>query len=63
MDPKAKEKFVEVLKQEYDRIFKYGSRKMTVDFGKINKYLGMTIDYTTKILGNNTMSDYTNKIL
>ena len=63
MDPKANEKFVEVLKQEYDSIFKDKSRKMTVNYGKINKYLGMTIDYTTKSLCNNTMFDYTKEIL
>ena len=63
VDTKVNGKFLEVPKQEYDSIFKDGSRKMTVNYRKINKYLGMNIDYKTKILGNNTMSDYTNKIL
>ena len=63
MDPKANENFIEVLKQEYDSIFKDGSRKMTVNYRKINKYLGMNIDYKTKSLGNNTMFDYIKEIL
>ena len=37
---------IQWLRQEYESIFKDGSRKMTVSRGKVHKYLGMTLDYT-----------------
>ena len=48
VDPMVNEKFIEVLKQEYESIFEDRSGKMTVNRGKIHKYLRMAIDYTTK---------------
>jgi hypothetical protein len=39
------EKTVEWLRSEYKSIFEDGSGKMKVKFGKIHKYLGMTLDF------------------
>ena len=50
VDPKFNDKFVEVIKQDYESIFEDGSVKMAVNLWKILKYLGMTIDNTTKVL-------------
>jgi hypothetical protein len=46
-DPKEVDKMIAWLKQEYESIFEDGSGKMTVSRGKVHKYLGMTLDYTT----------------
>ena len=57
VDTKVNGKFLEVPKQEYDSIFKDGYGKMTANNGNIYKYIGMTIDYTTKSLCKTTMFD------
>ena len=56
-------KFIQVLKQEYERIFEDWYIKMDVNRGKIQKYLEMTIDYTTKGLCKTMMFDYIKEIL
>ena len=43
VDPKVNYKFIELLKQEYERKFEDGSGKMTVSRGKTHNYLGTTI--------------------
>ena len=48
MDTKVNDYLITILKEEYESIFKGGSGKMTVSRGKVHKYLGMTLDYTTK---------------
>jgi hypothetical protein len=51
------------IQQEYESIFKYGSRAMTVSRGKIHKYLGMTLDYSVPGQVKITMLDYGDEIL
>jgi hypothetical protein len=46
--PKVMDKMIKWLRQEYESIFEDGSGEMTVSHGKVHKYLGMTLDYTTK---------------
>jgi len=51
------------LCQEYESIFEDGSGKMTVNRGKVHKYLGMTLDYTVRGQVKITMIDYVDEIL
>ena len=44
---KANDRLIKHLRKEYESIFEDGSGKMAVSRGKIHKYLGMTLDYTT----------------
>jgi hypothetical protein len=46
--PKVMDNMIKWLGQEYESIFEDGSGEMTVSRGKVHKYLGMTLDYTTK---------------
>ena len=39
---------IEALRSEGERIFYDGTGQMTVSRGKVHKFLGMTLDYTTK---------------
>ena len=39
-------KKIEWLRKEYESILEYGSGEISVRQGKIQKYLGMTLDYT-----------------
>ena len=48
VNQKVLKKTVEWLWSEYKSIFEDGSGKMKVHFGKIHKYLGMTLDYSKK---------------
>ena len=43
---KVNDWMIKCLRQEYESIFEDGLGKMTVSRGKVNKYLGMTLDYT-----------------
>ena len=45
---KTNDEFIEVIRDEYETIFKDGSGKMTVSRGKKHKYLGMDLYFTTK---------------
>jgi hypothetical protein len=45
---KVMDSTIKWLKREYESIFEDGSGKMAVSRGKVHKYLGMTLDYTTK---------------
>ena len=63
MYPNINEKLIEVLKQKYYIIFKYGSGDITVNFREIHKYLGMTIDYTNKGLCKIMVFNYIKEIL
>jgi hypothetical protein len=60
---KVMDKMIEWLRQEYESIFEDGSGKMMVSRGKVHKYLGMTLDYTTRGQVKITMIDYVEEIL
>ena len=45
---KTNDEFIEVIRDEYETIFKDSSGKMTVSRRKNHKYLGMDLDFTTK---------------
>ena len=45
---KFNDRMIKWLRQEYESIFEDGSGKMTISRGKVNKYLGMTLDYTVR---------------
>jgi hypothetical protein len=60
---KVVDSMIEYLRQECESIFEEGSGAMTVNRGKIHKYLGMTLDYTVRGQVKITMSDYVDQIL
>ena len=51
------------LRKQYENIFEDGSGKMKVSKGKIHKYLGMTLDFTTKNIVKISMFDYVKEII
>ena len=57
VDTDVNDDLIKILKEEYEIIFKDGYVKMTVSQGKVHKYLGITLDYTTKGLCKVTMLD------
>ena len=63
VDPKVMDQKIGWLRQEYKSIFEDGSGKMLVSRGKVHKYLGMTLDYTTPGQVKITMLDYVAEIL
>ena len=46
-DLKVNEIFIGVLTKEYQSVFEYGSVIMQVNRGKVHKYLGITLEYST----------------
>jgi hypothetical protein len=60
---KVMDSMIEYLRQEYESIFEDGSGAMTVSRGKIDKYIGMTLDYTVRGQVKITMFDYFYEIL
>ena len=62
-DKKVNDRMIKWLRQEYESIFEDGSGKMTVNRGKVHKYLGMTLDYTVRGRVKITMFDYVDEIL
>ena len=60
---KTNDEFIEVIRDEYETIFKDGSRQMTVSRGKKHKYLGMDLDFTTKGEVKVTMANYTKECI
>jgi hypothetical protein len=54
---------IKYLQQEYESIFEDGSGEMTVSRGKVHKYLGMSLNYTTPGQVKVTMFDYIDEIL
>jgi hypothetical protein len=44
--PKVLDQMIEWLHREYESMFEDGSGEITVNRGKVHKYLGMTLDYT-----------------
>ena len=51
------------LKRDYESIFEDGSGEMTVHRGKIHKYLGMTLDFTTKYQVKISMIEYVKDVV
>jgi hypothetical protein len=60
---KVMDTMIEYLRQEYESIFENGTGAMTVNRGKIHKYLGMTLDYTVCGQVKITMFDCVDEIL
>ena len=56
--PKVVGNTITCLKQEYESIFEDGSVEMTVQRGKIQNYLGMTLIYTEGVTVKVSMIDY-----
>jgi hypothetical protein len=63
VNQKVLEKTVEWLWSEYKSIFEDRSGKMKVHFGKIYKYLGMTLDYSKKGKVKVSMFNYVKEVL
>jgi hypothetical protein len=57
------EQTIEWLRQDYESIFEDGSGKMKVSRGKSHKYLGMTLDFTTKGQVKISMVDYVKEVV
>jgi hypothetical protein len=51
------------LQRDYESIFEDGSGEMTVHTGQVHKYLGMTLDFSTKHQVKVTMIDYVKDIV
>ena len=60
---KVNYRMIKWLRQEYEGIFEDGSGNMTVSRGKVNKYLGTTLDYTVCGQVQITMIDFLDKYL
>ena len=54
---------IEWLRKDYESIFEDGSGKMKVNRGKVHKYLGMTLDFTTKGQVKISMVDFVKDII
>ena len=57
------DKTIEWLRNEYESIFEDGSGKMKVNRGKIHKYLGMTLDFSTRRQLRISMVDYVKDVV
>ena len=51
------------LRRDYESIFEDGSGEMKVHRGKVHKYLGMTLDFTSKHQVRITMTDYVEDVI
>jgi hypothetical protein len=60
---KVMDTMIEYPREEYERIFEDGTEEMMVSRGKIQKYLGMILDYTVCGQVKITMFDYVDEIL
>jgi hypothetical protein len=60
---KGMDSMIENLHQEYESIFEDGSGAITVIRGKVQNYLGMTLDYTVNGQVKITMFDDVNELL
>ena len=54
---------IEWLRRDYESIFEDGSGAMKVHRGKVHKYLGMTLDFSTKRQVKISMVDYVKEIV
>jgi hypothetical protein len=60
---KEMDKMIEWLKEEHESVFEDGSGKMAVSRGKVQTYLGMTLDHTTPGQVKITMIDHMQEII
>ena len=60
---KVIDKIVGRLRKDYESIFEDGSGDMKVHNGKIHKYLGMTLDFSTKHQVHISMTEYVKEII
>jgi len=51
------------LRKDYESIFEDGSGEMKVNRGKVHKYLGMNLDFSTKHQVKITMVEYVKEII
>jgi len=60
---KVIDKTIERLRNDYESIFEDGSGKMQIHRGKVHKYLGMTLDFSSKNQVSISMTDYVKEIV
>ena len=60
---KVNDRMITWLRQEYESIFEDGPRKMTVSRGKVHKYLGMILYYTSRVKVQITIIDSLDEVL
>ncbi len=60
---KVVDEIIEWLRKDYESIFEDGSGKMKVSRGKIHKYLGMTLDFSTDRQVKISMVDYVKEVI
>ncbi len=63
LDPKVVNYTIAWLCDEYESVFTDGSGMMKVARGKVNKYLGMTLDFATSKTVKVTMLEYVDEII
>lgn len=63
MSPEVVECVIGWLRDEYESVFADGSGKMKVARGKLHRYLGMTMDFTTPKIVKITMLDYVDDVV
>jgi hypothetical protein len=63
LDPKVVIFSIAWLREEYKSVFTDGSGKMKVARGKVHKYLGMMLDFTTSKIVKVTMLEYVDEIV
>jgi hypothetical protein len=54
---------IEWIRSDYESIFEDGTGKMKINRGKVHKYLGMTLDFTTKGQVKISMNEYIKDII
>ena len=57
-DSEVNNKIINTIRDEYESLFEDGSRKMKVNWVKVHKYFGTTLDYKVMRQVNTTMLDY-----
>ena len=62
-DTKVNANCIGVIHEAYHSIFEYGYGTMQLNHGKLHKYLGMTLDYTTVGQVKTTMLEYIGEVL
>ena len=62
-DTKTVDKMIEWLRENYESIFEDGSGAMSISRGKVHKYLGMTLDYSTTGQVKIILLDYIEEII
>ena len=60
---KVIDNIIDWLRRDYESIFEDGSGAMAVHRGKVHKYLGMTLDFSTKRQVKISMVDYVKEVV